>query len=113
MSAAGIRTASLRVWGRALAVEPASVYWERLRDLYLRAAGPDEEEGLAVALAASATVEHIDELLALLNENSRGDSRILFIGAVLRVGGNRGREVVETLRSDPLFGKEALALLRR
>jgi hypothetical protein len=97
---------------RALAVEPASVYWERLRDLYLSASGPDEEEGLAVALAASATREHIDALLALLSEDSRGDSRIHFLRAILRVGGNRGREVVEKLRSDPLFGKEASSLIR-
>jgi hypothetical protein len=98
---------------RALAVSPAHVYWERLRDLYLRAEGRDEEEGLAAALTASAGSEHLDELLALLRDDSRGDSRIHLLEAVLRVGGKRGREVVESLRSDPLLGREASALTRR
>lgn len=98
---------------RAMAVKPAHVYWERLRDLYLRAAGRDEEEGLAVALTASATSEHLDDLLVLLGGDSRGDSRIHLLEAVVTVGGQRGREVVEALRSDPLLGREATALTRR
>jgi hypothetical protein len=96
---------------RALAVQPAGVYWQRLRDLYLHAEGPDATEGLAVALAASATSAHLDELLALLADESRGDTRIHFIGPTLKVGGPRGRQVVEALRSDPVLGKEATAQL--
>jgi hypothetical protein len=98
---------------RALAVEPAAVYWGRLYVLYLRAEGPDATEGLAAALAASATPEHFDDLVALLDETSRGSTRIHFIRPILRVGGDRGRAVVEALRDDPVFGKEAKALLKR
>ena len=96
----------------ALAVKPAVFAWETLRKLYLAAQGPGEEEGLAVALTASATGEHLDELIALLRENSRGDTRIHFLSAIKRVGGKRGRQVLESLESDPMFGKEARALLK-
>jgi hypothetical protein len=98
--------------GRALAVEPAAFAWETLTDLYLVAEGPGEENGLAVALAASATAAQFDGLIALLHENSRGDSRIHFLRPIKRVGGAKGRDVLESLRADPVFGREARALLR-
>jgi len=99
--------------GRALAVGPASVYWQRLRELYVRARGVDEKDGLAVALAASATVEHLDDLIDILGDGSWGSDRIYFLRTVLRVGGARGREVVASLTDDPILGKEASALVRR
>jgi hypothetical protein len=96
---------------RALAVQPAGVYWQRLRTLYGQASGRDATEGLAVALAASATAENLDDLLALLGDDSRGSTRIHFIRPILRVGGVRGRQVIEALRTDSVFGKEATVLL--
>jgi hypothetical protein len=98
--------------GRALAVRPAAPAWSTLRDLYLAADGSGEQEGLAVALTAAATGDHLDQLIGLLRENSRGDTRILFLGAIGRVGGSRGRAVLESLTTDPTFGKEARALLK-
>ena len=99
--------------GRALGVGPAASVWETLRELYLAAQGNGEEEGLAVALAASATADHLDALIALLDETSRGSTRIHFLRAIKRVGGKRGLDVLTSLRDDPLFGKEARALLKR
>lgn len=75
---------------RALAVQPARVYWQRLRDLYVQTAGRDAAEGLAVALAASATSENLNDLLGLLGDESRGSIRIHFIRPTLRVGGCAG-----------------------
>ena len=98
--------------GRASAVQPASFAWEVFRGLYLVATGRGEEEGLAVALAASATADHLDGLVALLHEESRSDTRIHFLRAIKRVGGDQGREVLESLRDHPLFGLEARALLK-
>ena len=96
---------------RALAVPPAGVYWRRLRDLYVEATGRDATEGLAVALAASARAEDLDDMLPLLSDDSRGGTRIHLIRAILRVGGERGRQAVDALSADPVFGKEATALL--
>lgn len=99
--------------GRALAVKPAVVFWERLKARWLGARDPGEEDGAAVALAASATKAQLDDLLSFLSVDERGQSRIYFIRPILRVGGERGRDVVEGLRADPVFGLEATALLKR
>jgi len=98
--------------GSALAVKPAIFAWDTVRELYLKARGRGEEEGLAVALAASATAEQLDALIDLLGEESRGEPRIHFLRAIKRVGGHRGREMLESLKADPMFGKEAQALLK-
>lgn len=98
--------------GRALAVKPAAFAWDTFRALYLAAKGRGEEEGLAVALAASATPEHLQGLVDLLVVESRGDTRIHFLRPIKRVGGKRGLEVLRSLRSDPMFGREARQLLK-
>lgn len=97
--------------GRALAVKPAVAFWDRLKALYLAPRNPGEQEGAAVALAASATDAQLDDLVDFLSVEERGQSRIYFIRPILNVGRARGREVVEALRADPVFGKEATALL--
>jgi hypothetical protein len=99
--------------GRALAVKPAAPAWETFRELYLKAEGPGEKEGLAVALAASATADHLDALIDLLNETSRGSTRIHFLRPIKRIGGQRGLQVLQSLEDDPFYGKEARALLKR
>jgi len=98
--------------GRALAVKPAATVWYTLRELYMKAEGRGGEEGLAVALAASATPDHIDALITLLDETSRGSTRIHFLRPIKRLGGERGLEVLRSLQRDPLFGKEARALVK-
>ncbi len=99
--------------GRALAVKPSVAFWERLKARWLEARDPGEEDGAAVALAACATKAQIDDLIEFLSVEERGQSRIYFIRPILNVGGDRGREVVEALRDDPVLGKEATALLKR
>lgn len=99
--------------GRALAVKPAVAFWDRLKALYQAPRSPGEQEGTAVALAASATKAQLDDLVGFLSMEGRGQSRIYFIRPILAVGGARGREIVEALRGDPVFGKEATALLSR
>jgi len=97
--------------GRALAVKPSVVFWARLKACYLSARGPGQREGAAVALAACATAEHTKDLIQLIGTEELGNSRIYFIQPLLRVGGERGRRVVEKLRGDPVLGKEATALV--
>jgi hypothetical protein len=98
--------------GRALAVRPSVSYWERLTTRWLEARDPGEEDGAAVALAACATQAQLDDLIAFLSVEERGQSRIYFIRPILKVGGDRGRQVIEALRDDPMFGDEATALLK-
>ena len=97
--------------GRALAVNPAVAYWDRLKALYLGARDLGEEDGTAVALAACATRAQLDDLIAFLAVEERGDSRIYFLRPIKRLGGEAGRELLESLREDATFGKEATALL--
>lgn len=99
--------------GRAMAVKPAVTYWARLADLYRAPRGTGEEDGVAVALAACASADQLDDLIDFLTLVERGTSRIHFLRAIRRVGGERGRNLVDSLRSDPLFGKEARALSKR
>lgn len=99
--------------GRALAVKPAVAFWDQLKARYLQPRSPGEREGAAVALAASATSTEIDDLVGLLSEEDCGESRIYFVRPILALGGARGKELIETLRADPVLGKEASALLSR
>lgn len=99
--------------GRALAVRPAVAYWQRLKARWLNARDRGEEDGAAVALAACATKAQIDDMIEFLSIEQRGQSRIYFIRPILKLGGDRGRAVVEALRTDPVSGNEATALLSR
>jgi hypothetical protein len=94
-------------------VKPAVAFWDGLKALYLAPRGPGEEDGTAVAMAACATEAQLDDLIGFLSVDERGQSRIYFVRPILNVGGAHGREVVEALRADPVFGKEATALLSR
>jgi hypothetical protein len=98
--------------GRALAVKPSVVWWDRLKVLYLNARNPGEETGTAVALAACATKAQLDDLIGFLSVEERGESRIFFLRPIKRVGDQAGREVLVALRDDRTLGKEATALLR-
>lgn len=98
--------------GRALAVKPAVEFWDRLKARYLAPRNAGEEDGTAVALAACATAAQLDDLIGFLSLSERGESRIYFIRPLLSVGGQRGREIVETLQADATFGKEVQALLK-
>lgn len=98
--------------GRALAVKPAIEFWARLKDRYLNARGAGEEDGAAVALAACATAAQLDELVEFLSVAERGESRIYFLRPIKKLGGAQGRAVLESLKGDAVFGKEARALLK-
>lgn len=98
--------------GRALAVKPAIEFWARLRARYLEARGAGEEDGAAVSLAACATAAQLDELIEFLEVEERGESRIYFLRPIKKLGGAEGRALLESLKDDPVFGKEARALLK-
>lgn len=97
--------------GDLLAVKTSAVWWEDLKRLYLSARSPGEQDGVAVALAACAKKDHVDDLIAFLGIEERGDSRIYFVRPIKRLGGARGREVLEALRDDPTLRCEITAAL--
>jgi hypothetical protein len=99
--------------GRALAVKPSVMFWERLKARWLNARDSGEEDGTAVALAACATKKQLDDLIEFLSIEERGESRLFFLRSIVRVGGDRGYEVLESVRDDPVLGQAATARLKR
>lgn len=99
--------------GRALAVKPSVAFWDRLKARWLDARDSGEEDGAAVALAACATKKQLDDLIEFLSAEDRGESRLFFVRSIVRVGGDRGYEVLESLRDDPVVGQAATARLKR
>ena len=96
---------------RALAVKPAVAYWDRLKACYLTSTGPEERDGVAAALAASATPAQAEDLIDLIGRTQLGVPRVFFLRPILCMGGERGRRLVDALRSDAVLGSEATALL--
>lgn len=94
-------------------VKSAIDYWDRLRDLYYRETGEATRDGLATSLGKLATKDKFEDLVTLLHDESLGDSRILLIGDIVRVGRERGKGIVRALVDDPVLGREATARARR
>jgi hypothetical protein len=76
--------------GRALAVKPSVVWWDRLEARYLAPRNAGEEDGTAVALAACAMKVQLSDLAAFLSVAERGESRIYFLRPIKRLGGTAG-----------------------
>lgn len=99
--------------GRALAVKPSIIFWSRLEKLYLSSRGAGEREGAAIALAAAAGPEQVDDLMRFLRNPVLGATRIYFVSPLLRIGEEAGREFIESVADDPVLGKEASLRLSR
>jgi hypothetical protein len=99
---------------RALAVRDAAPEWETLARHYRdEPAGTDAKDGLAVALAASARDDVIDEIIALAKDGAHGDSRVLLLDALKRSKAPQARPALDELAADPVLGSEARRLLGR
>jgi hypothetical protein len=107
----GYRDDVMENLGHAFGAKVAIAWWDDLNGLYLSARGSGEEHGIATALAECATKAQLDDLIGFLELDERGESRIYFIRPIKRLGGGRGREVLESLRDDPTLGREATAAL--
>lgn len=98
---------------RALAVRDAGVAWQTLARLYGREeAGTDAKGGIAVALAATADDEVVDELIALARDPAHGSSRLLLLGGLKRSRAAQARTALKEFAADPILGREARRLLR-
>jgi len=99
---------------RALAVPPAKFGWPKLLDLYRREpAGTDAKDGLAVALAAIADRELMDDVVALARDRRHGASRILLLGALARSRQPQARAALTELAGDPQLASEVARILKR
>lgn len=66
-----------------------------------------------MALAACATKKQLDGLIDFLAVEERGESRLFFLRSIVRVGGDKGVEVLESVSDDPVLGQAATARLKR
>jgi len=66
------------------------------------------KDGLACALAASVTDDRLTDLIALANDRSLGDSRLLLLSALRkrRRKNKQAEQAIAELASDPALGKE-------
>ena len=69
---------------RALAVPQAKCGWDLLKRLYQEEDGRRAKSGLAAAIAAVATDDVIEEVIALARSREHGSSRLLLLSALER-----------------------------
>jgi hypothetical protein len=99
---------------RSLAVRYAPSAWPILVAEYRKEPTCDDQLGakcgLAVALAATATRDVIEELATLARDRSQGISRAFFISSLKRSKTAVAKEALRDLASDPELRKEVLSL---
>ncbi len=106
--------ATLETLARILAVPDARYAWPILVAEYRKAPSTYEDgtrrrgakDGLAVALAATATASTIDELIALAKDRSHGASRLLLLRALRKSRSQAAKQAIEELSTDPDLEKE-------
>jgi len=96
--------------GRVLAIKATVTHWSRLKAIYLAAASEAQADAAAIALSGCATSAQLEDLIEFLGLDDRGESRIFFLRPIRRLGRERGRAIIEGLRSHPVLGIEATAI---
>lgn len=108
----GYPEVTMNTIGNALAVRAAVVYWDRLRACYLAADDPDQADAAALALSGCAGRAQLDDLIEFVGLEERGESRIFFLRPTRRLGRQNVQGLLESLRTDPVLGQEATAILK-
>jgi HEAT repeat protein len=98
---------------RAMAVPGAKFAWPVLVTLYQHEGDRRAQDGLAVALSNIADDEVLDELVELARDPRHGESRLLLLSALERLGNSRARKALSDLGADPVLHKEVQRILRR
>lgn len=86
---------------RALAVPQSKFAWDVLIRLYRDEDSKDAKDGLAVAIAAAADDEAIEDVIALARDKRHGSSRILLLSALERSAEPGSRTALMELGTDP------------
>ena len=103
--------------GRALAVPGARQYWPILLPLFL--GHPDGSVpnlgkfGIGCALAASFSEEHLDDVIAILEDPAHGENRAVFLPCVARLKSPKATVALEKAARDPQLKQEAKFQLQR
>lgn len=98
---------------RALAVPEAKFGWEVLTRLYRVETEARPKDGLAVAIAAAADDDVIEDVIALVRDRRHGASRVLLLRALERSADSRARTALMELGVDPDLKKEIQVILGR
>jgi HEAT repeat protein len=85
---------------RALAVPDAKFAWYVLIRLYRQEQPSDAKDGLAVALAAAADDEVIDDVIDLVRDGEHGSSRLLLLSALGRSRAPQAQQALQELAAD-------------
>lgn len=97
---------------RALAVPDARDAWPTLVSAYRAEPENGTKDGLAVALAAIARDDLLDEVIALLRDPNNGPSRVLLIKPLRRSRDPRAQRALMGLGADPQLAKEVQHVLK-
>jgi hypothetical protein len=108
-----VRAGTATVLATNEAKEETRKQWPRIRALYEAATEPETKDAFASTLARSVIRSTINDLIDLLEDPKRRPATLLFLRPILRMGGERGRRVVESLQEDPDLGKEARSLISK
>ena len=98
---------------RALAVPAAKVGWDLLTRLYGEEQQGRAKDGLAVAIAAAADDDLLEDVIALARDTRQGPSRLLLLSALERSASPRARAALMDLGTDPELNKEIRVILHR
>ncbi len=91
-------------------------HWHELLSLYLAEDRAEARDGLAATLSGCAVRNHYADLIAILENEALGETRIYFLRPVNRIGNrmgaSAGRKVIKRFANDPQLGTEASRILQ-
>jgi hypothetical protein len=98
---------------RALAVPEAKIGWNLLTRLYREEQQGRAKDGLAVAIAAAADDDLLEDVIALTRDSRHGPSRLLLLSALEHSASSQARSALMDLRTDPELKNEVRVVLHR
>lgn len=98
---------------KALADSAALGLWHRMKALYLSTDDAHLRDRLAASMSRIALKRHVDDLFEFVGREALGGTRTYFLSKVYRWGGERGKELVASLREHPDLGVQATDIVHR
>lgn len=101
---------------RALAVPQANVGWPLLVAQFKREVSTPSnavKNGLAVAIAAAAREQNIEDLIRLIKEGEHDDSRLLLLLGLKRIKSQQVKDALKELATDPQLSREIRSWRRK